>query len=195
VGPVLAVRSAASGQTRPPRSAAAGALLAVFGFAGVSLMLSSWRWALVQAAGKDYLIVTIIAAVVVFACVRLRQALGLSAKPQLRALALWFVFTAGVVGDVLLFANAVLDPEPTREFTTIAAGEYCGGRTSDIAVRGAPGAPALPVAGTIRVKVGGRSCRAMRDGDTVVVVIGRGYFGRPWVHEVRPVPGTRQLLR
>jgi hypothetical protein len=190
VGRILAARSAAAGETHPPGSATY-IILSVGALALVILMGSSWRWALVHPAPMDYFIVLIIAAAVVFASLSVRARLGLG-RPTLGRLALWFAWATGGVGGALLFANAALDPGPAREFTTLAAGEHCGGRTSAVTVRGAPGAPPLPVAGKVRVNVGNRTCRAMRDGDTVVVVIGRGYFGRAWVHEVRPVPGARE---
>src|SRR4051812_132678 len=183
--------SAAPGQTRPPRSAAVQIIRGIGALALLILVQSSWQWALLHATGRDYLIVMIIAAVVVFAFVRVRNGLGLSAPP-LFTLAVWFVVATGGVGGVLLFANAYLDPGPAREITTLAAGEHCGGRSSDISVRGAPGAPALPEGGTMRVGVGNRTCRAMRDGDTVLIVIRPGYFGRPWVQKARPIPGARQ---
>jgi len=54
---------------------------------------------------------------------------------------------------------------------------------SVIAVRGAP---ALPVAAdTMRVNVGYSLCSAARPGDTIVVVIGPGFFRRPWIQGAR----------
>jgi hypothetical protein len=177
-------------QTRPPRSIPARTFLAMFGFALVVLVQSSWRWALVNAAAMDYLIVAIIAAVLVFARLRLREGFGLSARPSLTTLAVWFVVAAGVVGCALLVGNAVLDQGPAREFTTLAAGEHCGGRNPDITVRGAP---TLPVAATtMRVNARHGICRATRDGDTIVVVVAPGYFGRPWIQDARRVQGARQ---
>src|SRR3954469_13602338 len=129
-------------QTRPRRSAAASALVAAFGLALLVMVYSSWRWTLVHPETSDYLIVAGIAAVAVFARLRLREAFGFSARPPLRTLAVWFIVAAAIVDWVLLLANAVLDHGPAREFTTLAAGEYCGGRRPDIAVRGAPTLPA-----------------------------------------------------
>jgi hypothetical protein len=177
-------------QTHPPRSIPARTFLAMFGFALLVLVQSSWRWALVHAAATDYLIVASIAGVLVFARLRLREGFGFSARPALTTLAVWFVVAGGIVGCVLLLANAVLDSGPTREFTTLAASEHCGRRGSDITVRGAP---MLPVAtATMEVNVSNGVCRATRDGDTLVVVIGPGYFGRPWFQEARRVQGARQ---
>jgi hypothetical protein len=41
------------------------------------------------------------------------------------------------------------------------------------------------VAGTMRVSVYSDMCQAARAGDTVIVVIGPGYFGRPWIQAAR----------
>jgi hypothetical protein len=165
-------------------------LLATFGFALVVLVQSSWRWALVHVAATDYLIVASIAGVLVFARLRLRESFGFTARPPLITLAVWLVVAGGIVGCVLLLANAVLDPGPTREFTTLAASEHCGSRGSNITVRGAP---MLPVAAaTMEVDVRNGVCRATRDGDTIVMVIGPGYFGRPWFQDARRIQGARQ---
>ena len=177
-------------QIRPPGSIPARILLATFGFALVGLVQSSWRWALVHVAATDYLIVASIAGVLVFARLRLRESFGFTARPPLITLAVWLVVAGGIVGCVLLLANAVLDPGPTREFTTLAASEHCGSRGSNITVRGAP---MLPVAAaTMEVDVRNGVCRATRDGDTIVMVIGPGYFGRPWFQEARRIQGARQ---
>jgi hypothetical protein len=156
----------------------------------IILIRYSPRLALVHATAMDYFAVAITAVAVVVALVGLRGGLGLglSATPSLRTLAFWFVVAAAGVNGVFLLANARLDRGPSREFTTLAASEHCGSRSSDIIVRGAP---ALPVAGgTMRVNVGRGTCRSTRDGDTIVVVIGPGYFGRAWVQDARRVQGA-----
>jgi hypothetical protein len=175
---------------RPLRNGPERTFLAIFGFALVALIQSSWRWALVHAATTDYLIVLSIAGVLVFARLRLREGFGFSARPSLTTLALWFIVAGGVAGDSLLCANALLDRGPTREFTTLAAGEHCGSRGSDITVSGAPRLPVM--AGTMQVNVPRSVCRATRDGDTIVVVVGPGYFGRAWVQDARTVQGVTQ---
>jgi hypothetical protein len=172
---------------RAARSSFERTFLALFGFALVALVQSSWRWTLVHPATSDYLIVVSLAAVVVFARLRLREESGFSASAPLFTLAVWFVIAGGIVGCALLLANAVLDHGPAREFTTLAAGAHCSGRNPDITVRGAP---SLPVAAsTMRVNVFHPSCRATRDGDTIIVVVAPGYFGRPWIKDARRVQG------
>jgi hypothetical protein len=172
---------------RASRPAFERTVLAVFGFALVVLVQSSWRWTLVHPVTSDYLIVVSIAAVAVFARLRLREEFGFSTKPPLGTLAVWFVMAGGVVGCAMLLANAVLDHGPAREFTTLAVGEHCSGRSPDITVRGAP---TLPVrASTMRVNIFHPSCRATRDGDTIIVVVAPGYFGRAWIKDARRVQG------
>jgi len=180
---------AASG-TRPPRSVAARIIVAICAFAFLVLVQYSPRVALVHAVSTDYLIVAIIAGAIAYGFVRLRESLGANARPPLTSLALWFGFSVAGVNGVLLLANALLDPGPSREFTTVVASEQCGRRNSDITVRGAPALPVI--AGTMQVNVGGSMCRTTRDGDTVVVVIGPGYFGRAWVQAARPVQTATQ---
>jgi hypothetical protein len=188
---VIDRESAASGHTRPPRSVTARIIVGVSAFAFILLIQYSPRLALVHAANMDYLIVAIIAGAIVFARVRLREGLGVSPRPPLSSLALWFVVAAYGVSGVLLLANALLDRGPAREFTTVVAGEYCGRRSgSEITVRGAPALPV--VAGTMDVNVRTSMCRAARAGDTVVVLIGPGYFGRAWVQGARPVQTAQQ---
>jgi hypothetical protein len=173
--------------TRAPRASFARILLGLFAFALLLLVQSSWRWALVHPARSDYLLVLSSAAVAVFARLRLSEALGFSASPPLFTLGVWFVMAGGTVGCALLFANAVLDHGPAREFTTLAVDEHCGGRNPDITVRGAPGLPVT--ASTMRVNIFHPSCRATRDGDTIIVVVAPGYFGRPWIKDARRVQG------
>jgi hypothetical protein len=192
--------SAASGRPRLPGSAGAQTFLVLCCFAILSLDQSSWRWALVRVAGMDYLIVAIMAGVVFFTWVGLRKGFRFSAKASVGrlallfvTLALCFVATAGGIAAVLLAANAFFDPGPNREFTTLVASEPCGGASSGITVRGAPGAAALPMAvGTMRVTLRRGTCRSARDGDTVLVVIGPGYFRRPWIQDARLVQVARQ---
>ena len=183
-------KSAASSHTRPPRSVPARIIIVMCSLAFIVLIQYSPRLALVHAASTDYLIVAIIAGAIAYGFVRLREGLGASATPPLSSLALWFVVAATGVSGVLLLANAALDPGPTREFTTVVASQYCGGRNPDITVRGAPALPV--VAGTMWVSVRSRMCHAARAGDTVVVLIGPGYFGRAWVQGARPVQTARQ---
>jgi hypothetical protein len=180
--------STASGQTRPSQSVAVRIILVMCGLAVIVLIRYSPRLALVHAGAMDYLAVAITAVAVVFALVGLRGGLGLSATPSLRTLAFWFVVAAAGVNGVFLLANARLDPGPSREFTTLAASEHCGTRNSTIVVKGAPTLPAA--GGTMRVNVGRGTCRSTRDGDTIVVVIGPGYFGRAWVQDARLVQGA-----
>lgn len=187
---VIDRKSAASGHTRPPRSVAARIIVAMCAFAFIVLIQYSPRLALVHAATMDYLLVAIVAGALVFAFVRLREGLGVSAGPPLSSLALWFVVAATGVSGVLLLANALLDRGPAREFTTVVASHHCGRRGSEITVRGAPALPV--VAGTMGVNVRASMCRAARAGDTVVVLIGPGYFGRAWVQGARPVQTARQ---
>ena len=175
--------------TRPPRSFAARVIVGLGAFALIILFKYSPRVALVHATGADYLIVAVIGAAIAYGFVRLREALGANARPPLTSLAIWFGFSAAGVNGVLLLANALLDPGPTREFTTVAASEHCGRRSSYITVSGAPALPVM--AGTIQVNVRGSMCRATRDGDAIVVVIGPGYFGRPWVQAGRPLQAAR----
>jgi hypothetical protein len=175
--------------TRPPRSVAARIIVGMCALAFLVLIQYSPRVALVHAAGADYLIVAVIAAAIAYGFVALREALGANARPPLTSLALWFVFSIAGVNGVLLLLNARLDPGPARDFTTVVASHHCGRRNSDITVSGAP---ALPVrAGTMQVNVGGSMCRATRAGDSIVVVIGPGYFGRPWVQAARPIQAAR----
>jgi hypothetical protein len=180
---VIDRKPAASGHTRPPRSVAARIIVAMCAFALIVLTQYSPHLALVHAVSTDYLIVAIIAGAIAYGYTRLRQGLGTEARPPLTSLALWFVMAAGGVTGVLLLANAELDPGPAREFTTVVASQSCGGRSPDITVRGAPALPV--VAGTMRVSVYSDMCRAARAGDTVIVVIGPGYFGRPWIQAAR----------
>jgi hypothetical protein len=187
---VIDRKSPASGSTRPPRSVAARSIVGMCAFALIVLMQYSPRLALVHAATMDYLIVAILAGAIVFGFVRLREALGANGTPPLTSLAIWFAVSAGGVSGVLLLANALLDPGPGREFTTVVATHYCGRRRSEITVRGAPALPV--VAGTMDVNVRHDMCRAARAGDTIVVVIGPGYFGRAWVQAARPVQTARQ---
>ena len=186
---VIDRKSAASGRTRRPQSFAARLIVGMFAFALLLLFRYSPRVALVHATGADYLIVAVIGAAIAYGFVRLREVLGANARPPLTSLALWFGFSAAGVNGVLLLANALLDPGPAREFTTVAASEHCGRRSSDITVSGAPALPVM--AGTMQVNVFGRMCRATRNGDTIVVVIGPGYFGRPWVQAARPLQAAR----
>jgi hypothetical protein len=180
--------AAASDHPRPYRSAARN-IVAVFSLAMLALMQYSPRVALVHAATMDYLIVATIAGAIVFAWVRVRDSLG-GERPPLTSLAVWFTVAAIGVTGVLLLANALLDRGPGREFTTVVATHYCGRRRSEITVRGAPVLPVVD--GTMDVNVRGGMCRAARAGDTIVVVIGPGYFGRPWVQAARPVQTARQ---
>ena len=175
--------------TRPPRSFVARIIVGGFALALIILFRYSPRVALVHATGADYLIVAVIGATIAYGFVRMREALGANARPPLTSLIVWFGFSAAGVNSVLLLANALLDPGPTREFTTVAASEHCGRRSSDITVSGAPALPMM--VGTMHVNVLGRMCRATRDGDTIVVVIGPGYFGRPWVQAARPLQTAR----
>jgi hypothetical protein len=156
----------------------------------IILIRYSPRLALVHATAMDYFAVAITAVAVVVALVGLRGGLGLglSATPSLRTLAFWFVVAAAGVNGVFLLANARLDPGPSREFTTLAASEHCGSRSSTIIVKGAPTLPAA--GGTMGVNVDRGTCRATRDGDTIVVVIRPGYFGRAWVQDARRVQGA-----
>ena len=187
---VIDRKPATSGHTRPPRSVPARIIVALCAFAFIILTQYSPRVALVHAAGADYFIVAIIAGAIAYGFVRLREGLGAKARPPLTSLALWFLMAAAGVSGVLLLANALLDPGPARQFTTVVAGEYCGRRSSEITVRGAPVLPVL--ASTMRVNVRRSMCHAARAGDTVVVVIGPGYFGRAWVQGARPVQTARQ---
>jgi hypothetical protein len=179
----------ASGSTRPPQSIAARIIVAMCAFAPIVLLWYSPRVALVHAATMDYLLVAIVAGALVFAFVRLREGLGVSAGRPYQAVT-WFIVAAIGVRGVLLLANAVLDPGPAREFTTVVASHHCGRRGSEITVRGTPALPV--VAGTMGVNVRASMCRAARAGDTVVVLIGPGYFGRAWVQGARPVQTARQ---
>lgn len=186
---VIGREPAAPGRTRRPQSFAARIIVGMGAFALLILFKYSPRVALVHVTGADYLIIAVIAAAIAYGFVRLREALGANARPPLMSLAIWFGFSAAGVNAVLLLANALLDPGPTREFTTVAASEHCGRRSSDITVSGAPVLPDM--AGTMQVNVFGSMCRATRDGDTIVVVIGPGYFRRPWVQAARPLRGAR----
>jgi hypothetical protein len=186
---VIHRESAASGRIRRPQSFAARIIVGMGAFALIALFRYSSRVALVHATGADYLIVAVIGATIAYGFVRVREALGANARPPLTSLAIWFGFSAAGVNCVLLLANALLDPGPTREFTTVAAREHCGRRSSDITVSGAPALPMM--VGTMQVNVRGSMCRATRAGDTIVVVIGPGYFGRPWVQAARPLQAAR----
>jgi hypothetical protein len=174
-----------SGQIRPPRSVAAQIVVAASALVFLALVQYSPRVALVQPAVTDYAVVAMIAAAIVVAIVRLRQTLRFSARPPLTKLALWFAVAAMGVSAVLRTANALLDSGPVREFTTVVASAHCARRGSDLTVRGAP---ALPVAGdTMQVNVISSVCRKARGGDTLVVAIGPGFLGRPWVQAAHPV--------
>jgi hypothetical protein len=179
----------ASGPTSTPRSVAAGIIMVMFGFAILASLQYSRRMALVHPTTIDYLLVAIIAGALVFAFVRLREGLGVSAGRRYQAVS-WFLVAAIGVRGALLLANAVLDPGPAREFTTVVDSQYCGGRNPDITLRGAPVLPV--VASTMRINVRSSMCHAARAGDTVIVLIGPGYFGRPWVQGARPVQTARQ---
>jgi hypothetical protein len=151
----------------------------------------SSRVALVQTAARDYLVVAIIGGVIGFLIVRRLEALRGRARPDLGVVAVGMIVAAGATASVLLLANALLDAGPAREFTTVAATPHCGGRISDIEVRGAP---VLPVEAdtTLRVNVGSDVCRSARAGDTVIVVIRPGFFGRRWIQRARLTrPGSR----
>lgn len=176
--------------TRPPRSVAARIIVAMCAFAFIVLIQYSPRLALVHAVTMDYLLVAVIAGAMVFARLRLREGLGVSARPPLTSLALWFLVAAYGVSGILLLANALLDRGPAREFTTVVASHNCGRRGSEITVRGAPALPV--VSGTMGVNVLRSMCRAAQAGDTVVVLIGPGYFGRAWVQGARSVQTARQ---
>lgn len=180
----------ASGFARPPQSIAARIIFAMCAFAPIVLLLYSRRVALVHATTMDYLLVAIVSGALVFAFVRLRQGLGVSAGRRYQAVT-WFILAAICVRGVLLLANAVLDPRPAREFTTVVATRHCGQRGSEITVRGAPTLPVV-AAGIMGVNVSHSTCRAARAGDTVVVLIGPGYFGRAWVQGSRPIQAARQ---
>lgn len=176
--------------TRPPQSIAARIIVGICSFAFIVLIQYSPRLALVHVANMDYLLVGVVAAAIVFARVRMREGLGVSARPPLSSLALWFAVAAYGVSGVLHLANAALDPGPAREFTTVVASHSCGRRGSEITVRGAPALPVM--AGTMGVNVPASICRAARAGDTIVVVIGPGYFGRAWVQGARPIQTAGQ---
>jgi hypothetical protein len=180
---------AASGPTRTPRSVAAGIIMVMFGLAILASLQYSPRLALVHTTTMDYLLVAIIAGALVFAFVRLREGLGVSAGRRYQAVT-WFLVAATGVRGALLLANAALDPGPAREFTTVVDSHHCGKRGSEITVRGAPTLPVM--AGTMGVNVLYRMCRTARAGDTVIVLIGPGYFGRAWVQGARPVQTARQ---
>jgi len=186
---VIDHESAAPGSIRTPRSVAAGIIMVMFGLAIIASLQYSPRMALVHTTTMDYLLVAIVAGALVFAFVRLREGLGVSAGRPYQAVT-WFLVTATVVRGALLLANAFLDPGPAREFTTVVDSHHCGKRGSEITVRGAPTLPVM--AGTMGVNVLYRVCRAARAGDTVIVLIGPGYFGRAWVHGARPVQTARQ---
>jgi hypothetical protein len=148
------------------------------------------RFALVHAATTDYAVVAIIAAALVAARLRLLEALRFSARPPLTRLATWFGMAAAGVSAVLLTANALLDSGPVRDFPTVVTSAHCYRRSYELTVRGAP---ALPVeAESMRVNVNPNVCGKVRDGDTVIVGIGPGYLGRPWVQPARAVQVARR---
>jgi len=171
-------------ETRRPAGLAAR-VVGVFVLLGIPLVMQfAEHVALVQVGFVDYLIVALIGGVAAFLIVRSREALPAEARA-----AMGIVTIAGTAlgatlgGAALLLVNALLDPGPARAFDTVVATQHCVGRTPIIAVRGAPALPVL--ADTLRVHVPGVVCRAARAGDTVVVVIGRGFFNRPWIQSAR----------
>jgi len=182
--PVLDRRTPTAGNTHPPPSLAARIVVVVFFVAMIAAIEYSDRVALVQAAVTDYMVVAAIGGLIGVVILRRRVALPAGARSALGTLTfIGMVAGAGAGGAVLLLANALLDPGPAREFSTVVATRHCVPRPGVIAVRGAP---VLPVAAdTMRVNVGYSVCRAARAGDTVVVVIGPGFFGRPWIQGVR----------
>lgn len=183
--PVVDRESPSAGNTRAPphfvtRIAAVVCLLAF-----IAVIKYRHQVALVQPVATDYLVVAIIGGVIGMMILRRRETLPVSARSLVGTLAFGGM-VAGAAGAaaVLLLANALLDPGPPREYSTVVATQHCASRISVIAVRGAPALPI--VADTMRVNVRSSVCRALRSGDSVVVVIGPGLFGRPWIQAARP---------
>ena len=187
--PIVDAEAPRAGTTRAPPRVVTRIAVVVCLLAFIAAIKYRHQVALVQPVATDYLVVAIIGGVIAMAILRRRETLPAEARAALGILT-FAGMAAGAVGAgaVLLIANALLDPGPAREYSTVVATQHCASRISVIAVRGAP---ALPIAAdTMRVNVRSSVCRTLRRGDSVVVVIGPGFFGRPWIQAARP-PGAK----
>jgi hypothetical protein len=174
---------ATSAITRLARSVPMRIASVVFALTLIGVNLGRWRVQLVERTTRDYVLLALIALTVGALIVFGREGLSARARSNLGYLTVVGMAVAWTMTDgLLLFANALLDTGPPREFTAVVAARSCS-RPPEITVRGAP---RLPIeADTMRVNVGGDVCSAVRAGDAVVVVTRPGFFGRPWIQAVR----------
>jgi len=169
--------------TRLARSVPMRIASVVFALTLIGVNLGRWRVQLVERTTRDYVLLALIALTVGALIVFGRDGLSARARSNLGYLTVVGMAVAWTMTDgVLLFANALLDTGPPREFTAIVAARSCS-RPPEITVRGAPRLPIEP--DSMRVRVGGGVCSAVRAGDTVVVVTRPGFFRRPWIQTVR----------
>jgi len=90
------------------------------------------------------------------------------------------VLTALIGGAVIRTVNALLDPSSGQTFPTVITHASCG-RAASLSLRGAPSLPATGNAMSLNLFVLSMTCEHARLGDTVVVSLKPGLFGRSWI--------------